>query len=54
MGREAWAPGRILGVLARRPMPEDGTPLGEAMQAWPDDLLELAEAMIAPPRAADL
>jgi ADP-ribosyl-[dinitrogen reductase] hydrolase len=54
MGREAWTPGRILGVLARRPMPADGTPLGEAMQAWPDDLLELAEAMIAPPRAADL
>lgn len=50
-GREAWATTRILGVLACRPMPEEGTSIVEAMQAWPDDLLELAEALIAPPRA---
>ena len=36
-----------------KPMPEDGTSLAMAMQAWPDDLLELAEALIAAPREAD-
>ncbi len=52
MGRKAWAPGDILRALACRPMPADSTPLAEVMQAWPDDLLELAEALIGAGTAA--
>jgi ADP-ribosyl-[dinitrogen reductase] hydrolase len=45
-GREAIPPRWILPVLACRPMAEAGALRPRPMEFWPDDVLELAEALL--------
>ena len=45
-GREAVPPRWILPVLACRPMAECGALRPRASEYWPDDVLELAEALL--------
>jgi ADP-ribosylglycohydrolase len=45
-GRDAIPPRWILPVLACRPMPEAGALRPRPMECWPDDVLDLAEALI--------
>jgi hypothetical protein len=49
-GRAAIAGRRVLGVLASRPGTETGESLAWPMSCWPDDALDLAEALIAAAR----
>jgi len=46
LGREAIPSRWILPVLACRPLPEAGAPRPRPMELWPDDVLELAEALL--------
>ena len=46
-GREAFPPRWILPVLACRPAAEAGAPRPRPMSLWPDDLLDLAHALLA-------
>ena len=46
LGREAISAQRILQVLACRPLAEAGAPRPRPMELWPDDALELAEALL--------
>ncbi|MGH8705769.1 MAG: hypothetical protein ACREUO_10175, partial [Burkholderiales bacterium] len=46
-GLEAIPARRILQVLACRPLAEGGAPDPRPMDYWPDDALELAEALLA-------
>ena len=45
-GRDAFPARWILPVLAARPLAEAGAPRPRPMQYWPDDVLELAEALL--------
>ncbi|HEX5476326.1 MAG TPA: inositol monophosphatase family protein [Burkholderiales bacterium] len=45
-GREAFASRWVLPVLACRPMAEAGALRPRPVECWPDDLLELAEALL--------
>jgi ADP-ribosylglycohydrolase len=45
-GREAIPPRWILAVLACRPMAEAGALRPRPMEFWPDDVLEVAEALL--------
>ena len=45
-GREAVPPRWILPLLACRPLAEAGAPRPRPMELWPDDVLELAEALV--------
>jgi ADP-ribosylglycohydrolase/fructose-1,6-bisphosphatase/inositol monophosphatase family enzyme len=45
-GRDAIAPKWILQVLACRPLAEGGALRPRPMDCWPDDILELAEALL--------
>jgi hypothetical protein len=46
-GRNAFPSRWILPVLACRPLAEAGAPRPRPMEYWPDDILELAEALLA-------
>jgi len=45
-GREAIPMRWIRPVLACRPLPEAGAPRPRPMPCWPDDVLDLAEALL--------
>ncbi len=45
-GREAIPPRWVLPVLACRPLAEAGAPRPRPIELWPDDVLELAEALV--------
>jgi ADP-ribosylglycohydrolase len=45
-GRESIPPARILDMLACRPLAEAGALRPRAMEYWPDDVLDLAEALL--------
>lgn len=45
-GREAFPERWVLPVLAARPLAEAGAPRPRPMQYWPDDVLEIAEALL--------
>jgi ADP-ribosylglycohydrolase len=46
-GRAAFPPRWIYPVLACRPLAEASAPRPRPMDYWPDDVLELAEALIS-------
>ena len=46
LGRDAFPARWILAVLACRPLAEAGAPRPRPMAYWPDDVLELAEALL--------